>query len=107
MSSLILVTTWGGNEYDWGSGMILGLTFVGLALLAAFVWQERRADEPVIPLSLFESRVFNVSSAMGATSMGTTTRAMLWRMSRIIYPFSSLAAFWFLTTSIGTRLSRP
>ena len=67
VSSLILVTTWGGNEYDWGSGMILGLTVVGIALLAAFVWQERRATEPVIPLSLFESRVFNVSSAMGFT----------------------------------------
>ena len=67
VSSLILVTTWGGNEYRWGSGTILGLTIVGLVLLVAFVWQERRATEPVIPLTLFESRVFNVSSAMGFT----------------------------------------
>jgi EmrB/QacA subfamily drug resistance transporter len=67
VSSLILVTTWGGNEYAWGSGMIVGLTAVGLVLLAAFVWQERRATEPVIPLTLFQSRVFNVSSAMGFT----------------------------------------
>ena len=32
-----------------------------------FVWQERRAAEPIIPLTLFRSSVFNVASAMGAT----------------------------------------
>jgi len=47
--------------------MILGLTAIDLVLLTAFVWQERRATEPVIPLTLFRSRVFNVSSAMGFT----------------------------------------
>jgi EmrB/QacA subfamily drug resistance transporter len=67
VSALILVTTWGGNEYRWGSGTILGLAVAGVVLLAAFVWQERRAGEPVIPLSLFESRIFNVASAMGFT----------------------------------------
>jgi EmrB/QacA subfamily drug resistance transporter len=67
VSALILVTTWGGNEYRWGSGTILGLAVVGVVLLAAFVWQERRAGEPLIPLHLFESRVFNVASAMGFT----------------------------------------
>src|SRR5262245_14782386 len=67
VTSLILVTTWGGNEYAWGSGTILSLAVVGVVLLAAFIWQERRAAEPIIPLTLFESRVFNVSSAMGFT----------------------------------------
>ena len=67
VSALILVTTWGGNEYRWGSGTILALAVAGVVLLTAFVWQERRAGEPVIPLSLFQSRIFNVASAMGFT----------------------------------------
>jgi EmrB/QacA subfamily drug resistance transporter len=67
VTSLILVTTWGGDEYAWGSNVIVGLTLVGLALLAGFVVQERRASEPIIPLTLFQSRIFNVSSAMGFT----------------------------------------
>ena len=67
VTALILVVTWGGNEYAWESRPILGLTLVGLALLAVFVWQENRALEPIIPLSLFRSRVFNVASAMGFT----------------------------------------
>ena len=67
VAALILLTTWGGNQYAWGSSTIVGLGIVGVLLLAAFVWQERRAVEPVIPLTLFRSRVFNVSSAMGFT----------------------------------------
>src|SRR5262245_60770993 len=67
VTSLILVTTWGGNQYRWGSGTIITLAVVGVILLAAFIWQERRAAEPIIPLTLFKSRVFNVSGAMGFT----------------------------------------
>jgi EmrB/QacA subfamily drug resistance transporter len=65
VASLIMLTTWGGNQYAWGSRVIVGLGIVGIVLLAAFLWQEQRAAEPIIPLSLFKSRVFNVSSAMG------------------------------------------
>ena len=67
VAALILAVTWGGNQYAWGSLTILGLVGAGLVLVAAFVWQERRAPEPVIPLSLFRSPVFNVASAMGFT----------------------------------------
>jgi len=65
VSALILVTTWGGTEYDWGSPIIVALAAGGIALLAAFVWQEQRAAEPIIPLNLFASGVFRVSSALG------------------------------------------
>jgi predicted MFS family arabinose efflux permease len=65
VSSLILLTTWGGNQYSWGSPVIVGLGVAGVALLAAFIWQERRAAEPIIPLTLFASSVFRVASALG------------------------------------------
>ena len=62
VSALILVTTWGGNEYRWGSG-----TIVGLASSAWCCWSpscsERRAAEPIIPLNLFRSCVFSVASS--------------------------------------------
>src|SRR5205814_9623307 len=67
VSALILLTTWGGNEYAWGSAAIVGLGIVGVALLILFVWWETRAAEPIPPLSLFRSRVFSVASAMGFT----------------------------------------
>src|SRR5206468_7255019 len=46
VAALILLTTWGGNQYAWSSSTIVGLGVVGVLLLAAFVWQERRAVEP-------------------------------------------------------------
>ena len=67
VAALILLTTWGGNQYAWGSATIIGLGILGVVLLVLFVWQERRAAEPIIPLTLFRSRVFNVASAMGFT----------------------------------------
>ena len=67
VGALILLATWGGTQYKWGSNEIVGLGIVGVALLAAFVWQERRAAEPLLPLQLFRSRIFSVANAMGFT----------------------------------------
>jgi EmrB/QacA subfamily drug resistance transporter len=64
VASLVLLTTWGGSEYGWGSATILGLGAAVLVLLATFVALERRASEPVIPLRLFRGRMFSLSSGM-------------------------------------------
>jgi EmrB/QacA subfamily drug resistance transporter len=65
--ALILLTTWGGNEYAWGSPTIVGLGIAGVAMIAAFIWWESRAAEPILPLRLFRSSVFRVSNAMSFT----------------------------------------
>jgi len=65
VGALILMTTWGGNQYAWGSPEIVGLALGGVAMLVAFIWQERRAAEPIIPLTLFESGTFRLASGMG------------------------------------------
>ena len=65
VSALILLTTWGGNQYQWDSPVIISLAIVGSALLAIFLRVETRAVEPIIPLKLFRSRVFSVASSIG------------------------------------------
>jgi EmrB/QacA subfamily drug resistance transporter len=67
VGALILLATWGGTEYAWGSSEIVGLGIVGVALLTIFVWWEGRAAEPILPLQLFRSRIFTVANAMGFT----------------------------------------
>jgi EmrB/QacA subfamily drug resistance transporter len=67
VAALIIVTTWGGNEYAWGSPTIVGLAVAGVLLLLTFVWWETRATEPILPLQLFRSSVFSISNAMGFT----------------------------------------
>lgn len=62
VASLLLVTVWGGTDYDaWGSGRIIGLgtAFVVGGLL--FILREHKAAEPVIPLRLFKNDIFSVS----------------------------------------------
>jgi EmrB/QacA subfamily drug resistance transporter len=65
VGAALLVTVWGGREYAWGSGLILGLAAMAVALFALFLLQERRAKEPIIPLRLFGNRVFSITSGMG------------------------------------------
>jgi EmrB/QacA subfamily drug resistance transporter len=64
ISALVLLTTWGGTEYAWGSGVIIGLGVVTAMLLAAFVAVERRADEPALPLRLFRLPTFRIAAVV-------------------------------------------
>jgi EmrB/QacA subfamily drug resistance transporter len=64
LTSVLLVTTWGGRQYPWGSAEIVGLAAAAAALLVAFVARERRAPEPILPLRLFRDPVFDVISAV-------------------------------------------
>ncbi|MFD5790859.1 MFS transporter [Streptomyces sp. NPDC127037] len=63
---LVLLTSWGGTEYAWGSGTILGLGAGAAGTTLLFVLVERRAPEPIIPLRLFRDSIFNVTALVGA-----------------------------------------
>ncbi|MFF1712365.1 MFS transporter [Streptomyces sp. NPDC058268] len=62
---LVLVTSWGGTEYAWGSRVILGLAAGAVASAALFVVAEHFAAEPIIPLRLFRDSVFNITGVVG------------------------------------------
>ncbi|WP_030017153.1 DHA2 family efflux MFS transporter permease subunit [Streptomyces monomycini] len=63
-SGLVLGLEWGGNEYAWGSPVIIGLFTGSLVLLAGFVFVELRAREPMLPMHLFRNPVFTVCSVL-------------------------------------------
>ena len=65
VTALLLVTVWGGHQYDWVSPQIIGLSIAGIALVITFVWHELRIDEPIVPMEFFHSRVFSMSAAIG------------------------------------------
>jgi len=64
-SFLVLFTSLGGTTYPWGSPTIVGFGVAGAVLLVIFVFVERRATEPVLPLHLFSNRGFSVTSVVG------------------------------------------
>ncbi|MFJ3959793.1 MDR family MFS transporter [Streptomyces sp. NPDC090036] len=65
ITSTVLVTTWGGTEYAWGSVEIIALIAVGVLSTVAFLYAETKAAEPVMPLHIFRSRNFTLMSVIG------------------------------------------
>ena len=65
VTTLLLGATWGGTAYAWGSPMTLGLFGAGILFSVLFLLQERRAEEPLLPLRMFRNDIFSVSIAMG------------------------------------------
>ncbi|MGK9252542.1 DHA2 family efflux MFS transporter permease subunit [Paenibacillus humicus] len=62
---LLLAFSWAGTKYDWGSVEILSL--IGGAILSGivFVFIERYAKNPILPLHLFKNGVVTVSNIIG------------------------------------------
>jgi EmrB/QacA subfamily drug resistance transporter len=56
--AILLIATWGGSRHAWDSAQILSLIAGAGILLSAFLWRERRAANPVLPLRLFRDRAF-------------------------------------------------
>src|SRR4051794_29530976 len=76
VTSILLAAAWGGVQYPWDSARVVGVAALGVVLLIAFLWVERRVPEPLLPLSLFRRPVFAVSSSasvvIGAVLFGVT-----------------------------------
>ncbi|WP_432840647.1 MDR family MFS transporter [Dactylosporangium sp. CA-092794] len=68
ITALVLITTWGGTEYDWASPQILGLAALTLAGLVAFIVVERRRPEPIMPLRVFANVNFSLAGALAFIS---------------------------------------
>jgi len=63
--SLILLTTWGGTQYEWNSPTILGLAALTVVGAIAFVITELKVADPLIPLTLFRNRNMVLTTAAG------------------------------------------
>ncbi|HEV3212081.1 MAG TPA: MDR family MFS transporter [Acidimicrobiales bacterium] len=64
VTSIILLTTWGGAQYAWGSPVIIGMGVLSVVLLIAFCVVETKVAEPIIPPDLFRIRTFTVASVV-------------------------------------------
>ncbi len=61
---VVLVTSWGGTTYAWGSPVIIVLAVGAVGFTVAWLASARRAADPVIPLRLFADRVFWIACAI-------------------------------------------
>ena len=62
---IILFTTEGGTVREWSDPQLWCILAFGLVGIAGFIYEERLAFEPIIPLSLFRNRSFLLCSLIG------------------------------------------
>ncbi|WP_010236918.1 MDR family MFS transporter [Clostridium arbusti] len=59
---MLLAFTWAGKNYDWNSVQIIGMLVFSVLMLIVFAVIETKAEDPIIPMSLFKNFVFNISA---------------------------------------------
>ena len=95
----LLLLSWGGTVYAWGSPPILGLAALTLALLAVLIPVERRAAEPALPGRLFTDRVFGC----GVAAIAMSTAALFG--SLVFVPLFFQLVFATSATEAGLRMA--
>jgi len=53
------------RDHAWTSIEVMGLLALALVMLVAFVFVERRVEQPIVPLHLFKNPVFSISMLVG------------------------------------------
>ncbi len=84
-TAIVLMTSWGGSQYAWGSWEVITLAAITVLSLAAFFVVEARAAEPMLPLHVFKNRNFSVASTMsfllGVAMLGALTFLPLYQQT--------------------------
>jgi EmrB/QacA subfamily drug resistance transporter len=68
--ALLLTLSWGGRDYAWFSGPIVGLLVASLVLWILFAWRLAHAQEPFLPLAVLGNPVVRSAALAGACNMG-------------------------------------
>jgi len=75
VASLLLGLVWGGKDYPWTSGHVVGALVLAAVLLVAFAIVERRAREPILPFDILRNPIVAGSIAcmalVGMAMFGT------------------------------------
>jgi EmrB/QacA subfamily drug resistance transporter len=69
VSALLIWVSLGGSQFAWGSSLSIAMIAGAIAILVAAIWTESRADEPIIPLSIFRNRTI-VLAIVGSIAFG-------------------------------------
>ena len=73
-TALMLALVWAGERFGWGAPETVGLFGLAGVLVLAFLWQEARHPNAILPLGLFRNRTFVygclIVSCMGAGLFG-------------------------------------
>lgn len=107
---LIIGVTFGAEHFvnegiSFGSILFAGLLIAGLAL---FIWVEKRASEPVLPLQFFSDRTITLSMVISVT-VGFCTLGIMTYFALLLQTITGLppaiAGLMFIPSTIGILFS--
>ncbi|MDY3679319.1 MAG: MDR family MFS transporter [Actinomyces urogenitalis] len=75
---IVLVATFGGNELEWTSPTLIAMVVVAALSWLALPIVERRASEPILPMSVLMNRTFILTTVQGMLAMGGMVGASLY-----------------------------
>jgi EmrB/QacA subfamily drug resistance transporter len=118
VSLLLIWVSLAGTEYEWASSTSYLMVAGAVVLLAAAVFVEFKAPEPIIPLTMFKNRTFTLavvaSLAVGVSMFGTAVfLAQYMQLARGATPTQSglltipmMAGLLIASTIFGNIISR-
>ncbi|HXQ94736.1 MAG TPA: MFS transporter [Thermoplasmata archaeon] len=108
--TLALVGLTIGALAGWTSPFVVGSLASGVALVALFVFAERRVPHPMFDLTLFRIRTFlagNVASAFAALARGAFSFVMVFYLQGVLGDSALTAGILLLPLSIAFVISGP
>ncbi len=108
VSLLLFALLQGGIAWAWTSTESISLLLGAAAVLAAFVWQERRAAEPILPLGLFRNRVVSVADmafVLSGTMSPTVVTFISLYAQGVVGATATVAGLSLIPMSIGWPLA--
>ncbi|WOX07425.1 MDR family MFS transporter [Streptomyces sp. N50] len=115
----VLVADWGGTDYSWSDPLVLGLAGAGAGSWALFFYSQSWVTEPIIPLRLFRSPIFDIATIIGMIVIGVGMFAVVSYMPtylQMVYGVTAAQSGWLLlpmvvglmgaSLPVGLRMSR-
>ncbi|MEX1659512.1 MDR family MFS transporter [Streptomyces pseudovenezuelae] len=95
----VLVADWGGTDHSWSDPLILGLAGAGVSCWILFFCSQSRVVEPIIPLRLFRSPIFDIATLIGMIVIGVGMFAVVSYMPtylQMVYGVTAAQSGWLL-----------
>lgn len=108
LSSFMYILVEAGSTYAWTSGVILSFIAMTLIFLTLFIYNQKRASDPIIPVQLWDDKLIfiaNITSLLTGAIMISISSYLPTFVQGVLGKSALIAGFTLTTMSIGWPLA--